>query len=298
MSLNVVWYASSGLRPWEKKVLLDLAEALAPAVASLKVYAADAQGWEGAFSVLSWKNRDLLSLGRTLFTEGRLWHFWGQAPSWARALALRAGVVHTQWRDFGPWRGSMSTMLPVSPEGGAARLSPLFRSRSLWLSEEGTSPSAGGEPLAILALPMGRSLPDWSDGLHLTPVPLGSDARGERRGLLEREILSRWRERGGALLLPWVTADLAWLAVHGALLGVPTLARRSSFLDECLGSEGYVAVRGSDDVGWRSALEASGDPDGPPAAAAARRWVEGRFSGPTAVDRLLALYGQIVEASR
>lgn len=289
MPLKVVWFVSSGMKPWEKRLLLDLAEALVPRVGSLKLFSPDVAGWEGLFPLLSWRDRDFVSRAKTLLVEGRLWHFWGQAPPWARAVAFRAGLIHTQWRDLGPWRGLASTIVPCCCDGSGVRLSPFFRSRSLWLGETASARSSEGTPLHVLALPKGRPVPSWAESLSPSPVLLGG-------GLREEELLPLWRERGGVLLLPWVTADLSWIAAQGALVGVPTLARPGAALDELLGSEGYVPVRGDDGESWKRA--AASFRDGlPPVAAAARRRLEDRYSMESAVGGLLGLYGRLVEVA-
>ena len=287
MKLKVVWFVSSGMRSWEKRLLLDLAEALVPQVGSLKIFSPDVARWEGSPPLFSWSDRDLIGRARTFLVEGRLWHFWGQAPLWARALSLRASLVHTQWRDLGPWRGLASTIVPCSCDGARTRLLPLFRSRPLWGGEGPLRSSSEGAPLVVLALPKGRPSPAWAEELTPRPALLGG-------GVGDSELMPLWRERGGVLLLPSVTADLSWVAAQGALLGVPTLARSSPALDELLGPEGYIAMRGDDGESWRRALD-SLRVAVPPVTASARRRLEERYSAQSAVEGLLGLYGHLVE---
>lgn len=297
MSLNVVWYVSSGLKVWEKKLILDLAEIVEPLLTSLKLYGGDGQGWEGTLPVFSWQDRSLFRRGRAFLAEGGLWHFWGQAPAWARGLSLRASVVHSQWRDHGPWRGLPSTVLPAVPDDTQALVLPFFRSRSLWSSAEGPALHDRGGPVTAVALPQGRTAPQWAEDLRPQPTFVGGlHGRGtERGGVLERDLFPLWRGRGGALLLPLVTTDLAWLASQAALLGIPTMARSSALLDACLGSEGYVVVRGQDGDAWARGLDDQGRGELPPVAAAARRWIEERFCEEKARKALLDLYGHLLE---
>jgi glycosyltransferase involved in cell wall biosynthesis len=185
---------------------------------------------------------------------------------------------------------------PNFGDAGEVQLLPAFDGRSLWNATGSLFRIEGNMPLVIVAegpklsQEVLEALCSWEGPLcflgRTNPPPKS------QRLPLDDSVYVLWREHGGFLLLPTPTPALSWLAAQASLLGVPTIAAPSFWLDEILGCEGYIIAGGSESPSceqWRGAIERAVDVGGG-VAGVARRHVEARFSSEVAANKLLELY--------
>ncbi|HOA77381.1 MAG TPA: hypothetical protein PK409_07725 [Thermosynergistes sp.] len=294
---EVVWFINGWIMPWERRVLLAMAQGLSAKGVTLRALGLKGTSKEwGNVSFANWHFLTGFNKLKWLLYEGKLWHLWGDPPRWWPFVRLRTRVIHTQVEVASRWAGMPTICAPNFGDAGEVQLLPAFDGRSLWNATGSLFRIEGNMPLVIVAegpklsQEIIEALCSWEGPLcflgRTNPPPKS------QRLPLDDSVYVLWRERGGFLLLPTPTPALSWLAAQASLLGVPTIAAPSFWLDEILGCEGYIMAGGSESPSceqWQGAIERAVDVGGG-VAGFARRHVEARFSSEVAANKLLELY--------
>ncbi|MDR1741699.1 MAG: hypothetical protein LBR38_07660 [Synergistaceae bacterium] len=279
--MDCVWYVSGFDRPWEAAVVGALAGALSEGSAAFhpEVYV---EGGTAFFPsgglVRSWQSMTIAERARLVTFKGRLWHLWGEAPSWWPLVRLRAQTVHTSLDADPDWSGQPTRLQSWHARHGENVIPPVFDARAVW-----DEPAHEREafPTLILAAKPDRALREAISKSELVAVPL-SAAR-------TRDALAK-----ASLLFVDDAATNALLAAYMAVRGVPVVAqpRAEVALNATLGEGGFLVPRGD----WKETLDNAQGPPGRMAAAAARRHLADTHGTERSVRALESLYRSVLYA--
>ena len=278
------WFISDSLRQWETAVVGALAGALLREGYSIRPFAAGGTEVLGIPGLFSWHSLNAMERALIVAAKGKLWHLWGDPPSWWTCIRLRSRTVHTRFDAGKEWKGHPS-VLSMSASSGETSIPPVFEMKMTW--------SASGERGAFRE--------------EKTPFFLLPKASEEEHALFEesaKAVSSRVEFQNGALdegirslssgdcilLLPRPTLSFALLAGFAALMGVSTVAVASPQMDEILGKEGYVRLSTENSDTVQKALRAALGEGGRSASAFARRHVTESFPSERAAKKLKSLY--------
>jgi len=131
---DCIWYVSGFKQPWEADVVSNLAEALRSRGMSLQVYSkgGTAHLRAGAGEVMSWNSLTFFERMKAVLFGGKLWHLWGDAPSWWGLVRLRARTIHTSLSAKPVWRGHPTRLFKEQTSDGENRILPTFEAKAAW----------------------------------------------------------------------------------------------------------------------------------------------------------------------
>ena len=94
---EVVWFINGWIMPWERRVLLAMAQGLSAKGVTLRALGLKGTSKEwGNVSFANWHFLTGFNKLKWLLYEGKLWHLWGDPPRWWPFVRLRTRVIHTQ----------------------------------------------------------------------------------------------------------------------------------------------------------------------------------------------------------
>ena len=111
--LSCIWYIQHDIPAWERSLIGNMAAAL-KSRADVVIYAAGGVNNIKFNNAFSWQALTSLErLKHILFSGKKLWHLWGDAPSWWPLVKLHARTVHTlnNNKNF-KWQGCPSRLFP------------------------------------------------------------------------------------------------------------------------------------------------------------------------------------------
>ncbi len=277
------------MRPWEIAVAGTLARALIRDGEHLQVFTGGGTESLGIAGTLSWHSLTAVERSLIVGGKGRLWHLWGEPPSWWKLIRLRARTVHTRFDASTAWRGHPTVLSATACSSGETYIPPAFEMKVNWSPEEEEEvPGDARAPLFLIA---------------------GGDENDDGKfGEIAAEMSSELRnlddvpDEGGKLLasgncillLPRPVPSFALLAAYSALMGIPSVAARSALMDEVLGKEGYVHLPSSGSPQEiRDALRQVLGEGGRSASAFARRNVTDSFPPEKGAKKLKKLYASL-----
>ncbi len=281
------WYISESLHPWEAAVAGALARALIRGGSEISVFAAAGTDELNVPGILSWHSMTALERASAVLFRGRLWHLWGAPPPWWPLVRLRARTVHTGFSPETKWKGHPTVLSAAGRRGGVTCIPPALEVKVNWGGEG--PPRGDGREEALVCMFAGDddNMAEYSfpAGLGVEIRSIGSDGRQGMENLTFSRAL---------LIIENPSPSLALLAAGWALMGVPTAAPASAFMDEMLGACGYIHLnRAAGPGAVQEALARLAGEGGRGASAAARRLASEQFAPERGAKKLESLYSSL-----
>jgi hypothetical protein len=300
--MECIWYVSGFRRPWEAAVIGNLAAALKTGDEFFpRVYAEGGTANFRVEGILSWGSLTFFERAVLVLFRGRLWHLWGDAPSWWGWVRLRARTVHTSLDVRPRWRGHPTRLFAEQAREGESRIVPTFEVKVAWTDDKedaSTSFLLAAQPEEALKDAMNEVLPKWGvEGvfLNMPRSGLGSESESEP-GFFQPELLKKTQ----ALFID-DTPSNALLAAYLTMRGVPVVIRRvdkdNPLLRAVLGPGGYLTPGGESKEDWKATLDEAMSEKGRSASAAARRFLKENYAASGASESLMELYRSVTASS-
>jgi hypothetical protein len=296
--MDCVWFVSGFRRPWEAAVIGNLAAALGTKnflPGPPLVYVDGGTAYLHADGVLSWNSLTFFERAKIVLFKGKVWHLWGNAPSWWGWVRLRARTVHTSLDAHPKWKGHPTRLFAEQARDGESLIVPTFEVKAAWAEgHEEDSPDFS----LLLAVSPDEALKGVLAESKITPIFLS---------VSETEASLK---RAKALLVDDSPSNVL-LAAYLTMRGVPVVASRDAPLPRAvLGPGGYIVPKaasrnpapgdalsenGMNPMNWKEALEEALSDAGRSASASARRFLKANYSLTGAVESLERLYRTVAE---
>lgn len=274
------WYIGESLLPWEAASAGALARALIRGGTAVKAFAASGVDGLNIPGILSWRSMTSAERASAALIRGRLWHLWGTPPPWWPLVRLRARTVHSSFLPHTDWKGHPTVMSAVGRTGRETYIPPALEVKVNWNADGAPRRDKVGDgPVCLFAGNEDR-IADYSfteregSDFHF----IGEDGREGMENLAEGRTV---------LIIENPTPSLALLAAAGALMGAPTAAPESLFMDEMLGPDGYIRLNPEN---LRESFALLTGEAGRGASASARRLASEQFAPEKGAKRLENLY--------
>ena len=287
-AIRCVWYVSGFRRPWEAAVIGSLAAALKtlkPESCSLQIYTEGGTANLRFGGALSWNSLTFFERMRIVLFGGRLWHLWGDAPSWWGWVRLRARTIHTSLSPAPNWKGHPTRLFAEQAGEGESRITPTFDVKAAWTDEN----NAGGAHALLLATRPSDALREALLESKIETVPL------------EAAEMDTSLKRGGAVLVDNSPSNVL-LAAYLTMRGVPVLVDSgASLLKTLLGPGGYISPQNAageatvtdqtaSKAAWKEALSKALSEAGRTTSAGARHFLKENYSLSDSAESLERLY--------
>ena len=249
------WYISDSVSDVLAQVIRDMANALRShsRYIDLKVINAKEHGYESGFERM-----------KNIFARREIWHLFGKAPFWWKAVRFHSRTVHTLL-EGNNWAGYPSRFFTEGAANGEAVIFPVFDTLS----------SQSGEISKAVFV---RSKIDLPDGDY--------EVMDISEKILRPEALS------GIYIAEKATPREAMRAGILTMRGLSIASPKSGWLDEILGPDGYFMIKNNEDL-QRIIHQGLGE-RGRHMAMAARHFLKSRRSHERCTDSLISLYRKII----
>ena len=252
------WYISSSVNGVLAQVIKDMANALRSHSRDieLKVIYANDKSIPG-FERL-----------KNVFSKKEIWHLFGKAPAWWRIVRLHSRTVHTLLEGT-DWAGQPSRFFTEGALNGEAVVFPVF------------------DPLGGQSEDVSKAVFIRSENSH-RKIPEGDyQVMDIYKKILRPEALS------GVYIADEVTPREAMRAGILTMRGLSIASKKSGWLDEILGPDGYFLIQNEEEDLPRIIRQGLGD-RGRHMAMAARHFLKSRRSHERCTDSLITLYRKVI----
>ena len=248
------WYISSSVGDVLAQVIKHMGNALRTHMKDLDLTIIDAKHISGIERV------------KNIFARKEIWHLFGQAPAWWRIVRIHSRTVHTLLDGGTHWGGYPSRFFTEGAKNGEAVISPVFD-------------------------PISSNTEDGITGVfvngHNENIPEGDyDIVDISDRILRPEALS------GIYIAQDTTPREAMRAGLLTMRGVSVASRKSGYLDEILGPDGYFMLDDNSDLSKVIRLGLS--ERGRRMAMSARHFLKSRRSHEKCTDSIRMLYRKVL----
>ncbi len=249
------WYISDNVSDVLAQVIKDMAAALRSHSRNidLEVISAKGEGHKAVFERV-----------KNVFARREIWHLFGKAPIWWRIVRLHSRTVHSLL-ERNDWAGYPSRFFTEGAKSGEAVIFPVFDPLSSYTED--------GEKAVFVR-----------DGLR---VPEGDyEVADITERLLRPEALS------GVYIASDTGPREAMRAGILTMRGVAVASRKSGYLDEILGPDGYFLINDDEDLPRiiRQGLAERGRR----LAMSARHFLNSRRSHERCTNSIISLYRKVI----
>ena len=251
------WYISDSVSDVLSEVIKHMAEALRTHSKDIEltVLSAKDSGYKSGFERV-----------KNIFSRKEIWHLFGEAPAWWRIVRIHSRTVHTLLDGGKKWGGYPSRFFTEGAMNGEAVIFPVFDPISSH-SEDGIK--------GIFTNGTGKDIPAGDYDVV--------DISGK---ILRPEALS------GIYIADEVTPREAMRAGLLTMRGAAVASRKSGYLDEILGPDGYFMIDDNSDMS-RIIRLGLGE-KGRHMAMAARHFLKSRRSHEKCTDSIIMLYRKVI----
>ena len=249
------WYISGSVSDVLAQVIKDMAAALRTHSRNIDLDVIHAKDYA---------YKPLHERVRNIFARREVWHLFGKAPIWWRIVRMHSRTVHTLLEKSN-WAGWPSRFFTEGAKTGEAVIFPVFDPLSSY-SEEGSR---------AVFVRDGRKVPEGD-----------YEVADITERLLRPEALS------GIYIANDTGPREAMRAGILTMRGVAIASRKSGYLDEILGPDGYFMLRDDEDLP-RVIRQGLGD-KGRHLAMSARHFLKSRRSHERCTDSIIALYRKVI----
>ena len=251
------WYISSSVSDVLAQVIRHMGQALRTHSKDIELTIIDAKdsGYMSGFERM-----------RNIFARKEIWHLFGEIPAWWRIVRLHSRTVHTLLDGGTKWGGYPSRFFTEGAKNGEAVISPVF---------DAISSQSGDGITGVFVHGKGEGIP--AGDYEVVDI-------SER--ILRPEALS------GIYIADGTTPREAMRAGLLTMRGVSVASRKSGYLDEILGPDGYFMIDDSSDMSRIIRLGLS--ERGRRMAMAARHFLKSRRSHEKCTDSIIMLYRKVI----
>ena len=250
------WYISDSVSDVLAQVIIQMAEALRSHSKNIDLQVINAKEFHHKAAFERVKN---------IFTKREIWHLFGHPPAWWRIVRMHSRTVHTLLDGAQFWGGYPSRFFNEGAKSGEAVIYPVFD--SLGSSSEEVKKAVFMRGLR--EIPKGDyEVVDISDKL------------------LRPEVLS------GVYFANETTPREAMRAGILTMRGAAIASKKSGYLDEILGPDGYFLLDENTDI-KKIIAQGLGD-KGKHLASAARHFLKSRRSHEKCTDSIITLYRKVI----
>lgn len=249
------WYISESVSDVLAQVIYHMAEAL-------RTHSKDIE-----LKVINAKDKSISEFERTknFFSKKEIWHLFGKAPLWWKIVRMHSRTVHTLL-EGNNWAGYPSRFFTEGAINGEAVIFPVFDplssqsedvSKAVFIRKERKLPE-GDYPVMNIAEKILR--PEALSGIYIA-----------------EEATPREAMRAGIL----------------TMRGLSIASKKSGYLDEILGPDGYFLIK-NEDEDLPEIIRKGLTERGRHMAMAARHFLKSRRSHEKCTDSLITLYRKVI----
>ncbi len=250
------WYISSSVSDVLAQVINDMANAL-------RSHSRDID-----LTVISAKDKSVSGFERVknIFAKKEIWHLFGLAPVWWRIVRIHSRTVHTLL-EGSDWAGFPSRFFTEGALNGEAVIFPVF---------DPLSSQSGDDGSKAVFVHSEKKLPE-----------------GDYRVMNISEKILRPEALSGLYIADEATPREAMRAGILTMRGLSIASKKSGWLDEILGPDGYFLIQNEDEDLPRIIRQGLSD-RGRHMAMAARHFLKSRRSHERCTDSLITLYRKVI----
>ncbi len=251
------WYISASVSDVLAEVIKHMADALRTHSKNIDLTVINAKdsGYKSGFEQV-----------KNIFASKEIWHLFGEAPLWWRIVRIHSRTVHTLLDGGKKWGGYPSRFFTEGAMNGEAVIFPVFDAISS-RSEDGIK--------GVFTNGIRSNIPEGDYDIV--------DIAGK---ILRPEALSGIYIAGEATPREAMRAGL--LTMRGAAVA----SRKSGYLDEILGPDGYFML--NDDTDLARVIRLGIGERGRHMAMAARHFLKSRRSHERCTDSIITLYRKVI----
>lgn len=248
------WYISESVSDVLAQVIYHMADAL-------RTHSKDID-----LKVINAKDKSISEFERTknFFAKKEIWHLFGKAPLWWKIVKIHSRTVHTLL-EGNNWAGCPSRFFNEGAVNGEAVIFPVFDSLS----------SQSGDISKAVFIRKERKLPE-----------------GDYTVMNIAEKILRPEALSGIYIAEEATPREAMRAGILTMRGLSIASKKSGYLDEILGPDGYFLIKSEEDL--PEIIRKGLSERGRHMAMAARHFLKSRRSHERCTDSLITLYRKVI----
>ena len=289
--LSCIWYIPHNIPTWERSLIGSMAAAL-KSRAEIIIYAAGGVNDIKFNNAFSWQALTSLErLKHILFSGKRLWHLWGDAPSWWPLIKLHARTVQTLNFNFNnnknfKWQGCPSRLFPDTKNlNGEFILIPSFEEAKAANNIINHAAASQSINPAVYASPE-----SMSKFKILSNLNIKLDGK-----FIEVINNNNFNLKSGVFVADSFNISDALRAAAMSMQGLAVAAAQSDYLDKLLGRDGYFVLDCNDEDAQREVILKALSEQGRRMAAAARHFIKENYSADKCADSFIELYKNILK---